>query len=238
MDLITANINNLTSLWSLAGIMDGQFLDDENFAISTVSESDWPNKIWFHRPPTLELLEEILNRYERKGITFPIWQNIAPEEVLKSHGLSIKNELTGMSIQLKDNHYHTGKLSFQKVSDANSAMLWSKLFRKAFGYFISPKTVELTMDRVDYLFGNHGPYSIGTAVIYMDTPKVAGIHSIGVVPNHRRKGYAADLLNHVLDLATQQGAIHATLQASSMAKELYLKTGFQEDFLIQNFVKH
>ncbi|SMG17539.1 GNAT family N-acetyltransferase [Arenibacter troitsensis] len=238
MDLITANINNLTSLWSMAGIMDGQFLDDENFAISTVSESDWPNKIWFHRPPTLELLEEILNRYERKGITIPIWQNIAPEEVLISHGFSIKNELTGMSIQLKDNHYHTGKLSFQKVSDANSAMLWSKLFRKAFGYFISPKTVELTMDRVDYLIGNHGPYSIGTAVIYMDTPKVAGIHSIGVVPNHRRKGYAADLLNHVLDLAKQQGAIHATLQASSMAKELYLKTGFQEDFLIQNFVKH
>lgn len=57
MDLITANINNLTSLWSLAGSKDGQFLDDENFAISTVSESEWPNKLWFHRPPTQELLK-------------------------------------------------------------------------------------------------------------------------------------------------------------------------------------
>ena len=238
MDLITANINNLTSLWSLAGSKDGQFLDDENFAISTVSESEWPNKLWFHRPPTQELLEEILDRCEREGITIPIWQNIAPEGLLKSHGFSIKNELTGMSLQLKGIQNRPHRLSFQKVSDANSATLWSKLFHKAFGYFISPKTVELTMDRVDYLIGNHGPESIGTAVIYMDTPKVAGIHSIGVVPSHRRKGYAADLLNHVLDLAKQQGAIYATLQASSMAKELYLKTGFQEDFLIQNFVKH
>ena len=238
MDLITANIKNLTSLWSLAGLKDGTFISDANYAISTVVESDWPNKLWFHRPPTQELLEEILTRCESDGITIPIWQNIVPEGLLKSRGFSLKNELTGMSLQLNGTHNRTHRLSFQKVSDASSAVLWSNLFLKAFGYFISPKTVELTMGRVDYLIGNHGSRSIGTAVLYRDNPNTAGIHSIGVVPDHRRKGYAADLLNYVLYLAQKQGAIYATLQASSMAKGLYLKTGFQEDFLIQNFVKH
>ena len=94
------------------------------------------------------------------------------------------------------------------------------------------------MDRVDYLIGIHGSQSIGTAVLYRDSPNLAGIHSIGVVPDHRRKGYAEDLLNHVLILAKKQGAIYATLQASSMAKGLYLKTGFREDFRLKNFIKH
>tara|TARA_R110000868_G_scaffold403248_1_gene680345 strand:+ start:18133 stop:18864 length:732 start_codon:yes stop_codon:yes gene_type:complete len=235
MDLIKANIKNLTSLWRLAGLKDGTFISDANYAISTVVESEWPNKLWFHRPPTKELLEDILNRCESDGITIPIWQNIVPEELLKSHGFSIKNELTGMSLQLNGTHNRTHRLSFQKVSDASSAVLWSKLFLKAFGYFISPRTVELTKDRVDYLIGNHGSQSIGTAVLYRDNPNTAGIHSIGVVPDHRRWGYAAELLDYVLYLAKQQGAKYATLQASTMAKGLYLKTGFQEDFHIQNY---
>ena len=237
MDLIAAHINNLTSLWSLAGIRTGQFISDGNYAISTVAESEWPNKLWFNRPPTEKLLKEILIKYDSAGISIPIWQNIVSEELLKSNSYSIKNELTGMSLQLNGTHNSIHRLSFQKVTDAGTAALWSNLFLKAFGYFISPGTIELTMDRVDYLIGNHGSQSIGTAVLYRDNPKTAGIHSIGVVPDHRRKGYAADLLHYVLSLAKQQGAKYATLQASSMAKELYLKTGFHEDFQLINFVK-
>ena len=237
MDLNRENISNLTSLWSLAGQADGQYYNSEDYAISSVAESQWPNKLWFHKSPTEKLLQEALTEYNCDGITIPLWQPDVPEEILELNGFTLKNELTGMSIGLNDIHDQSPRLDFLKVTDAWSAALWSSLFLQAFGYWIKPSTVVLTMDRVDYLIGNHGAQSIGTAVLYRDAAKIAGIHSIGVVPDHRRKGYAADLLNHSLYLAKQQGASHATLQASSMAKELYLKTGFQEDFLLKNFVK-
>jgi GNAT superfamily N-acetyltransferase len=238
MDLNRENISNLTSLWSLAGRADGQYFNSEDYAISSVAESQWPNKLWFHKSPTEKLLKIALMEYDCDGITIPLWQPDVAEEILELHGFTLKNELTGMSKQLNGYQDETNSLSFLRVTDPSSAALWSSLFLQAFGYWIKPSTVVLTMDRVDYLIGNHASQPIGTAVLYRDTPKIAGIHSIGVVPDHRRKGYAADLLNHTLNLAKQQGASHATLQASSMAKELYLKTGFQEDFLLKNFVKH
>ena len=238
MDLTRENIKNLTGLWSLAGRANGQFYSNEDYAISTVAASDWPNRLWFQQPPSRRKLEEILNRTNIARFTIPVWQTDFTEELLLSQNFTLKNELTGMSIELKDTQFKASELFFQKVTDSRTSALWSSLFLKAFGYCIRPETVELTMDRVEYLIGHHGSQSIGTAVLYRDTPTVAGIHSIGVVPDHRRKGYAADLLNHVLNMAKQQGAIYATLQASSMAKGLYIKTGFREDFLLKNFVKH
>lgn len=237
MDLIKANINNLTGLWSLAGRLDGQFLSSEEYAISTVAESEWPNKMWFHLPPTKKILEKTYRAWNSKGIGVALWYPDITKELLESHGLTLKNELTGMSMQLNGSIDHNQRLTYRRVTDAGLAALWSSLFLKAFGYWINPSTVERTMDKVDYLIGNKGQEAIGTAVLFKESPAVAGIHSIGVVPEHRRKGYAADLLNHVLGLAEKEGACFVTLQASSMAKGLYLKTGFQEDFLLKTFVK-
>ncbi|MBC8770409.1 GNAT family N-acetyltransferase [Arenibacter sp. BSSL-BM3] len=237
MDLIRENIYNLTSLWSLAGKADGRFFNDEDYAISTIADSAWPNKLWFHRPPSQKLLKEIFNKWDSDDINIPIWQKDIPEQLFESLGFTLKNELTGMSINLnlvKDQPY---KLFVQKVNNSKSAALWSSIFFKAFGYWINPRTVELTINQVDYLIGNHGPKSIGTAILYRDDPNIAGFHSIGVVPEHRQNGYASDLLNQVLSLAKKQGAKYATLQASSMGKGLYLKTGFQEDYQLKNFVK-
>ncbi|WP_157943853.1 MULTISPECIES: GNAT family N-acetyltransferase [Arenibacter] len=237
MDLIKENINNLTSLWGLAGKANGVFFSDEDYAISTVVESAWPNKLWFHRPLSKTLLENILNNWNINDITIPIWQKDIPEQLIESLGFTLKNELTGMSINLDLVKDQPHKLFIQKVNDSKSAVLWSSLFYEAFGYYINPRTVELTMHQVDYLIGYHGPKSIGTAVLYRDAPQIAGVHSMGVVPEHRKNGYASDLLNQVLSLAKQQGVTNVSLQASSMGKGLYLKTGFQEDFQIKNFVK-
>lgn len=238
MDVKRENISNLTSLWSLAGQADGQYRENADYAISSVADSQWPNKLWFHRAPTEKLLKEVLTKYNCDDMAIPLWQPDVPEELLALHGFRLKNELTGMSIRLKGIHDHSPKIDFHKVDNTSSAALWSSLFLQAFGYWIKPSTVVLTMDRADYFIGARRSQAIGTAVLYRDAPNIVGIHSIGVLPDHRRKGYAADLLNHSLNLAEQQGAGHATLQASSIAKDLYLKTGFQEDFLLKNFVKH
>jgi len=71
----------------------------------------------------------------------------------------------------------------------------------------------------------------------MDKQGVAGIHSMGILPAQRRKGYAEEILIHMLHAAKLEGAAYATLQASEMGRGLYAKMGFQQDFQIKTFFK-
>lgn len=240
MDLVKTNLDNLTSLWRVGGEQAGNFFSNESYSMSRVNHSEWPNKLWFHDSIDKSLLVELINERSFNGITIPVWGDGLQQtgELLTRYGFELKSELTGMSALLNQVPDHDGVLNTEKVTSREMAVLWSHLFREAFGYQISPLTVEKTMKEVDYYIGKYKETPVGTVVLFQDTPEVAGIHSMGIVPLHRRKGFAADLLLHVLAIAKQKGASCATLQASDMGKELYLKTGFQEDFRIKNFTKN
>jgi N-acetylglutamate synthase-like GNAT family acetyltransferase len=118
------------------------------------------------------------------------------------------------------------------------AKTWSQLFQDAFGYEISIDTVYKTKNSIEYYIGKHNGVPVGTAVLFVDSHGIAGIHSMGIIPSQRRKGYAEKLLIHMMNIAKIKGAAYATLQASDMGKGLYFKTGFQQDFIIKTFIKH
>ncbi len=240
MDLITQNINNMVSLWELGGKTTGELFKNENYSISIVRQSQWPNKLWFNRRPDAEMLKKVNEKWNLNGITLSVWGNdlLDQEKLMHSNDFELKNELTGMSMSLEQPLKHAGKLRFIKVDGPKLAKAWSHLFEIAFGYEIHAKTVELTMNEVDYYIGLDKFVLVGTAVLYQNQPEIAGIHSMGIIPEQRRKGYAEDLLVHVLNIAKQKGASYATLQASDMGKGLYEKTGFKNDFTIKNFIKH
>lgn len=240
MDLVKANIENLTSLWRFAGQKCGHFFTDEHHVISRVSDSNWPNKIWFHQKPDHQVIKSLLGTKELEKLTIATWGSYIGQlqEQLESCGFEINNELTGMSLLLDHPVKPKPDISLQQVTDHESAAIWSRLFQVAFGYLIHPDTVIQTMDKVSYYIGRYQEQNVGTAVLYIDSPNTAGIHSMGIVPEQRRKGFAEDLLNLILDIAKQKGALYATLQASEMGKRLYLRRGFQEDFPLKNFVKH
>lgn len=239
MDLIKANIENLTSLWNVGGATAGNLITTNLYAVSVVSEAEWPNKLWFHTNPERDELKSVLDQWMANDITIPIWEPIDHEQevILRSYGFELKNELTGMSICLDRIAKADKDLHLIKVDDSQTAVVWSELFQEAFGYLIHPKTIALTMDKIDYFIGSSEGENIGTAVLFQRDEQVVGIHSMGVVPAHRRKGHANNLLINVLSLAQAKGGKYATLQASSMGKGLYLKTGFSEDFQLKNFKK-
>ncbi|MEP2025874.1 MAG: GNAT family N-acetyltransferase [Reichenbachiella sp.] len=239
MDLIKANIENLTSLWNVGGAASGNLIATEEYSVSVVSDSEWPNKLWFHKNPERNELKSVLDQWKANDITIPIWEPIDHEQevILRSYDFELKNELTGMSICLDRIAKANNDLRLIKVNDSKTAVVWSELFQEAFGYLIHPKTIALTMDKIDYFIGKSEGENIGTAVLFQRDEQVVGIHSMGVVPAHRRKGHANNLLINVLSLAQAKGAKYATLQASSMGKGLYLKTGFSEDFQLKNFKK-
>ncbi|NAY91926.1 GNAT family N-acetyltransferase [Muricauda sp. JGD-17] len=239
MDLIGANINNLTNLWKIGGRLAGQYIEEKGYCLSIAESGDWPNKLWVNNPLDRQVLADIPNSYINK-LALPVWGNdLSKQElVLKTYGFDEELTQVAMSIKLQDTTAHMERIVIQKVTDEQMAKIWSQLFQEAFGYRISADTVKKTMRNIEYFIGRDNKVPVGTAMLFIDKYQIAGIHSMGIIPSQRRKGYAQELLVHMLNIASAKGAKHAILQASKMGKRLYLKAGFQEDFTIKTFIKH
>jgi len=240
MNLIKQNIDNLTNLWALGGQTSGIYIDHNDYAISKISGSEWPNKLWFHEKPNKRVIQQILQDNDLGNIAIAIWHKSIPdtEVLLRSFGFTEKNSLTGMSIRLNQLTYNSQNLSIQKVTKNDTAKIWSHLFQSAFGYQIHWKTIVQTMMNVDYFIGYLDNIPLGTAALYKHADATVGIHSMGIIPEYRRKGFAEAILSEILNTAGNMGASYATLQASDMGKGLYSKTGFREDFSMKHFVIH
>ncbi len=240
MDLIKANINNLTSLWLTGGQLAGQYIEECGYQVSISEVGEWPNKLWFNKAIDRQTLHDIQLKWNLDGVSLPIWgKDLAKQErLLKASGFEEKLTQVAMSMDLTHAPEHVDRVVIQKVTSEQIAETWSRLFQESFGYEISAETVIKTIGSIEYFIGKHDGVPVGTAVLFIDQHGIAGIHSMGVIPTQRRKGYAEELLIHMLNIARMKGANYATLQASEMGKGLYLKTGFKEDFTIKTFIKH
>lgn len=241
MDLIKENLENLTSLWEVAGQKAGRYFHHGQFDMSLECNSDWPNRLWFNKAAdtgTIAKAIDLIGSHHAK-ITIPVWgENLSyaarPLEVI---GFKHKFSQVGMSVRLGQKIDVSGQITLERVTNGLSAKLWSLLFEKSFGYLISEEVILRTKDAFTYLIGFHGNEPVGTTLLYFHHPSIAGIHSMGIIPEQRRKGFAEQILKHQLHMAMLSGAQYAVLQASDMGKGLYLKLGFKEEFTIKNFTK-
>ena len=240
MDLFKANTNNLTALWKAGGKLSGQYFEEPGYRLSISESGEWPNKLWFTKPMDMQAIMDIQLQWNMDKLSLPVWgDDIEKQELmLKASGFEEKLTQVAMSMNLANAPDHVEHLVIQKVTSKPMVRTWSQLFQDAFGYEISTDMVYKTMNSIEYFIGKHDGVSVGTAVLFMDQHGIAGIHSMGVIPTQRRKGYAEELLIHMMNIARMKGANYATLQASEMGKGLYIKTGFREDFIIKTFIKH
>lgn len=240
MKKMQLNMENLTALWTLGGKAAGNYINNGEYLMSVVPNSEWPNKLWFHTKPKGFLMEKILKKEISSKVTIPVWgtESHNTEAMLNAFGFNFKNELTGMSIRLNSVKTQQSRLQIDHVHDRITASIWSEVFQGAFGYLIHPDTVVKTMNKIHYYIARMDTKPVGTAMLFIDRPSVAGIHSMGILPNQRRRGYAQEFLIYLLNAAKDKGALHAMLQASAMGKGLYLRNGFKEDFQIKNFINH
>lgn len=241
MELIKENLDNLISLWKVAGLNAGRYVQNGQFELSLAENSDWPNRLWFKKkviPESISRTIEMLGEKQLE-VTIPVWDPNLKDipSVLNNLGFKEKFTQVGMSIRLNHVFNGEGTINLTKVSNELSARLWSELFRKAFGYSISQDVIMKTKEEITFLIGFYGDKPVGTSVLYQHKPSMAGIHSMGIIPEMRRKGFAEEILKQQLKMAATSGAEYATLQASEMGKGLYLKLGFQEQFIMRNYVK-
>jgi ribosomal protein S18 acetylase RimI-like enzyme len=115
------------------------------------------------------------------------------------------------------------------------AEIWSQMTAEAFGKPAETEGMKLlsTHKNCDFLVWREsdgdnatGKMLGGTLLICKD--KNAGIHEVSTLPEYRRKGIGAALVNRAFDIAVQKGCTYATLQASELGSYLYLQLGMEE----------
>jgi ribosomal protein S18 acetylase RimI-like enzyme len=239
MKSIKSNIENLTSLWQSVSTPLNSYYNEKDFDYSLIENSEWPNRLWFNEDinsNTISLAKEEILEFPAK-ITVPYWDIYGTNsyQLLEEKGFKIKFEQIGMA--LKTPHLFTGLggLSLKKVTTKEDTELWSLLFSKAFGYFINPILLNGLQENTQYYIAYHQNEVVGTGILHA-TNNVTGIHSVGVIPDKRRKGYAEQIMKLLINQAIQNNSNLITLQSSNMGKGLYLKLGFEEQFTIKNYI--
>jgi len=238
-DLINANIKNLTSLWETVGISFDSHYKTLDFEYCEIKDSEWPNRLWLDQnitQGTIDLIKEKLATIP-SNITLPIWNIYDKNEdiILELNGFNLKFEQVGMSLKLDKSFDIKSDVKIQLVTNDIEAKLWSALFRKSFGYKTSSETIIKTLNEINYYIAYHNGIAVGTAILHK-TNNVMGIHSVGIPPEMRRRGYAEQIMKLLINITVENRNEHITLQASNMGKNLYLKLGFEEQFLIKNYV--
>ena len=185
---------------------------------------------------TLNLAKQNLADLPTKLI-IPYWEIYNSESIkfLGSSGFEILFEQVGMSLKLEKTFEEKEHLILKKVDNEESAKLWSKLFKAAFNYDISYKLVLLCLEEVDYFIAYNREQPVGSSTLYCDG-EITGIHSVGIIPEMRRQGFAEEIMKKLLNQSILDGYQYATLQASSLGKGIYLKLGFVEQFLLKNYI--
>ncbi len=239
INIIKANINNLTSLWKeVANVSDTCYLSDD-FNYCRIKKSDWPNRLWFTKTITkgsLVAAKDIVSS-SKETLTIPYWEidNSASNGMLKIAGFKEKSEQVGMSLKLSS-HYKTHfRLHFERIANPEQAKMWAELYPNAFGYSISEEIIRKSYGIVEYYLASRYGEPVGTAMVYQ-TGDIAGIHGVGVSPEMRRQGFAEEIMMFALNRSIDLKASHVTLQASAMGKGLYDKLGFKENFNIKNYI--
>ncbi len=240
MNLITSNIDNLISLWRSTDPTRSTYSQGTGFAVQTVHDTQWPNKLWFTCEISRETIFSARDHISSSPIplSVPYWHiydtDLAQE--FEIAGFDAAFEQTGMSLKLNAYSQPNTSLEIIKVIDQASADLWSSLFEQSFGYRLDGHLLLWQPDKTELLLASHKGVPVGTGIIHYSEENIAGIHAMGIIPAMRRKGFAEEMMISMLNRADTQGTTTVTLQASNMGLGLYLKMGFKEDFSMTTYV--
>lgn len=234
-DTVQENIGNLTSLWTTAAMPFHQYTGNALFSYCKVPDSQWPNRLWFHQDLTPAALEQAF-QHDIATLTIPYWDLYGTHtyELLEARGYTVRSEQAGMSMPLTRLLPQNYQFEFIEVDNLGKAFTWKEIFIQAFGYLINEKILMQSLQKIRCYIAYYKGQPVGTAMLYI-TGTVAGIHSVGVIPELRRKGVANEIMQFILNQGNILGCSHATLQASKMGKGLYLRLGFEEQFVIKNY---
>ncbi|MDR7211014.1 GNAT family N-acetyltransferase [Flavobacterium piscis] len=236
--LIEGNINNLTGLWKTVGIPFLAYHKNDAFEYCKIENSGWPNKLWFCQDITENDAEKAIETMQsNSGLVLPYLDIFGTNsyEILENKGLTKKTEQVGMSLKLDQKFEQQNNLSCKRVLNNEDAKIWTDIYPDAFGYVISKEILVQNNENVQFYLFSLENQPIGTCMLFQ-TGNNIGIHGVGVIPEMRRKGFAEEIMKSALNLAIDSNIEYALLQASAMGKDIYTRLGFEDLFVIKNYV--
>ena len=238
INLIEDNLNNLTGMWKTVSSSFLSYHTTPLFEYSKVENSGWPNKLWFRKDISKNDIDEITKTMQANSeLAFAYWDIYGTKsyEILDAYGFSLKSEQVAMALKLDQKFTLQNNLSFKRVSTEQDAKIWADLYPHAFGYVISKEILIQNYDNVHFYLVSLNAQPIGTFMLFQ-TQNTIGIHGVGVIPEMRRKGFAEEIMKYALNLSIDLNGDYSQLQASAMGKDIYTRLGFEDLFVIKNYV--
>lgn len=235
MNLKEKNIHNLTSLWQLAGERYQALLSTDTFKSVVIKDSDWPNRVWIKESSVKPEVKSIAD-YMALETTLTTLSLFDPtsSKVLRDQGFEKASEQIGMHLKLQKLYPET-ELKIEHVTEQMGSELWSILFEKAFDYQIPSQVVMQLISDAEFFILFSGVNPVGTALLFSSNTEIMGIHTLGIVPEFRRQGFAEQAMHKLLNTAYLRNFEYAVLQASPAGLGIYQKLGFSSDFTVKNY---
>lgn len=234
MNLKEKNVENILSLWTMVSTPFNANYNRKNYDYCYLPFSEWPNRLWSWNF-TPDVLDNAINeiRNGKESLKISCWED--NHELFLSRGLEQRFQQTAMSLQLTERPVYEKRLQLIRVANEEQAKHWVDTFTVPFGYRIHEDIVARSCDKVQFYLVFLENALIGTALLHIQDG-IAGIHSVGIIPEVRKRGYAEEIMNILIDMAIDSNASHCVLQASAMGKGIYTRLGFTEDFLFTHYI--
>ena len=195
-------------------------------------------------------IDEIVKLFQEKQLPFSWWvgPTDSPSDLkqrLTSKGFIPKENDYGMYLNLENYTPNISKkLKIKQVSNATELKEFDNVHVHSFG---NPKAFDVIFNKIpSSAYQGKSPYRFYTGYINKKAvttgvlifhANVVGIYYIVTLPEERRKGYATEMMNHLLTIAKEENQKIAVLQASESGKKVYKKMDFKECCIFQEFIK-
>ncbi|GEM_PF-1520109 len=235
------NLGNLFSLYKLVAskISEIRFVKKKEFCFIKSDHSIWPNAVFglATEKITEAIIDEIvevttdckikpfiilknearsLSQIRKKGF-LPIEQWVGMYYDKKfTQGLLLPDSTSVEILMLNNDDNFEEWTSLVSESLFNNKHLDASIFKK------------LRSNRVEFIVAKLVNKIIGTAMIYYDEKKIAGIYMVSVAKDYRNKGIAKKIMNFCFELIDKQGMGYCILQATKPGRPLYQSIGFKE----------
>ena len=251
-ELIAAYDHNYFAAWRLlAGASEGGILEEEDGVLVAAPGGTivWLNIVFVTQPladPQGQLARAFARLDER---SLPFLLRIregldgASEHAAEALGLRYTDAIPGMALAPLPAAAASPPegLEVRPVTDAEAFGAFADIIaatfdieRDACRQVLTPRLVEARSAHW-YLGYVAGAPVASSALITTDG--VAGVHYVGTLASHRRRGFGEAMTRHAIDEGAKAGCRISTLQASEMGQPIYERMGFRTVTRYKTFVR-
>jgi len=205
------------------------------------------------KKPDFTSIQAVLNYYQNKNFPAAVWVWASPESdqieqqlidlqlvcnetnigmwADVQHISTAPLQVADFTIQLvttaEDLHAYADVLArlFEPSDEANQIRVY---YKSIYPYYQS------NIDAMQFYIGIHQERVVATGTLYKESDTV-GIYDIATSASERGKGFGSKMFQYLLQMAKNQGAMKAVLQASPDGLGIYKKAGFNQARAVKVF---